>query len=170
MTFNEKIDKFIAENNIPNLKQFAIQAGIPYTTLRDFYDKQSADNSRMSTIRKLSKYMQCSMDYLAYDEIVDKNEILLDGFDIDDPFTDDNREFNVNIDVKIPESKNKLFFDYLNDNDVKYRILDKKVNDQDELELLFDKHKEILTESDKTLIKTIIEQRKLEIDKELGEE
>lgn len=44
-------------------------------------------------------------------------------------------------------------------------------NDEpDELELLFDKHKEILTESDKTLIKTIIEQRKLEIDKELGEE
>lgn len=40
----------------------------------------------------------------------------------------------------------------------------------DELNLLFDKHKEILTESDKTLIKTIIEQRKLEIDKELGEE
>lgn len=40
----------------------------------------------------------------------------------------------------------------------------------DELNLLFDKNKEILTESDKTLIKTIIEQRKSEIDKELGEE
>lgn len=39
----------------------------------------------------------------------------------------------------------------------------------DELDLLFDKHKDILTESDKTLIKTIIEQRKKEIDKELGE-
>lgn len=40
----------------------------------------------------------------------------------------------------------------------------------DELELLFDKHKDVLTESDKTLIRTIIEQRKKEIDKELGEE
>jgi transcriptional regulator with XRE-family HTH domain len=40
----------------------------------------------------------------------------------------------------------------------------------DELDLLFDKHKDILTESDKTLIKTIIEQRKKEIDKELGED
>lgn len=39
----------------------------------------------------------------------------------------------------------------------------------DELELLFDKHKDVLTESDKTLIRTIIEQRKKEIDKELGE-
>lgn len=40
----------------------------------------------------------------------------------------------------------------------------------DELELLFDKHKDILTESDKTLIRTIIEQRRKKIDKELGEE
>lgn len=40
----------------------------------------------------------------------------------------------------------------------------------DELELLFDKHKNILTESDKTLIKTIIDQRRKKIDKELGEQ
>ena len=40
----------------------------------------------------------------------------------------------------------------------------------DELELLFDKHKDILTDSDKNIIKTIIEERKKEIDKELGEE
>lgn len=39
----------------------------------------------------------------------------------------------------------------------------------DELELLFDKNKNILTESDKAVIKTIIEERKKEIDKELGE-
>ena len=62
MTFNEKIDKFMLENNIANLKQLAKLTDIPYTTLRDFYDKQSADNSRLSTIRKLSKYMNCSMD------------------------------------------------------------------------------------------------------------
>ncbi len=39
----------------------------------------------------------------------------------------------------------------------------------DELELLFDKHKDILTDSDKNIIKTIIEERKKEIDKELGD-
>ena len=44
------------------------------------------------------------------------------------------------------------------------------INQFDELEILFDKHKGILTESDKAVIKTIIEQRKKEIDKELGEE
>ena len=73
MTFNEKIDKYMEDNNIDNLKQLASSAGIPYTTLRDFYEKQSADNSRLSTIRKLSKYMNCSMDYLAYDDIEDFN-------------------------------------------------------------------------------------------------
>ncbi|MDV3427050.1 MAG: helix-turn-helix domain-containing protein [Bacillota bacterium] len=43
-------------------------------------------------------------------------------------------------------------------------------NDFNELELLFDKHKDILTESDKNIIKTIIEERKKKIDKELGDE
>lgn len=41
---------------------------------------------------------------------------------------------------------------------------------KNELDVLFDKHKGILTDSDKTLIKTIIEQRKKEIDKELDGE
>lgn len=41
---------------------------------------------------------------------------------------------------------------------------------KDEVELLFDKHKDILTQDDKDYIKFIIEKRKKEIDKELGEE
>ena len=39
-----------------------------------------------------------------------------------------------------------------------------------ELEVLFDKHKDILTDDDKEYIKFIIEKRKKEIDKQLGEE
>lgn len=49
---------------------------------------------------------------------------------------------------------------------------DLTVNDNnsfDELDVLFDKHKNILTEDDKEYIKFIIEKRKKEIDKELGE-
>lgn len=71
MTFNDKVDEFMKNNNIANLKQLALSSGIPYTTLRDFYEKKSADNSRLSTIRKLCEFMGCSMDYLAYDEITD---------------------------------------------------------------------------------------------------
>ena len=51
MDFNEKIDLFMKENNIKDLKQLSTKADIPYTTLRDFYNKRSADNSRLSTIR-----------------------------------------------------------------------------------------------------------------------
>lgn len=39
----------------------------------------------------------------------------------------------------------------------------------DELEILFDKHKNILTKDDKEYIKFIIEKRAKDIDKELGE-
>ncbi len=54
--------------------------------------------------------------------------------------------------------------------DIKSLISDNYVTNNDnfdELAILFDKHKDILTESDKAIIKTIIEQRKKEIDKEL---
>lgn len=43
-------------------------------------------------------------------------------------------------------------------------------NNFDELELLFDKNKDVLTDDDKEYIKFIIEKRKKEIDKQLNEE
>ena len=43
-------------------------------------------------------------------------------------------------------------------------------NNFDELELLFDKNKNILTEDDKQYIKFIIEKRRKDIDKQLGKE
>ena len=48
-------------------------------------------------------------------------------------------------------------------------LIENKYKDQSlsEFDILFDKHKDILTDSDKTLIRTIIEQRQKEIDKEL---
>ena len=48
-------------------------------------------------------------------------------------------------------------------------IYQKSNSSFDELEVLFDKHKDILTQDDKDYIKFIIEKRKKEIDKELGE-
>ena len=51
-------------------------------------------------------------------------------------------------------------------------LIENKYKNQefDELELLFSKHKDILTNDDKEYIKFIIEKRKKEIDKQLGEE
>ena len=78
MNFNDKIDKYMEENNIKDLKKLAGLANIPYTTLRDFYNKKSADNSRLSTIRKLSELMNCSLDYLAFDNITFDNAESID--------------------------------------------------------------------------------------------
>ena len=45
-----------------------------------------------------------------------------------------------------------------------------KNNTFDELEILFDKHKDILTEDDKATIKFLIEKRMREIDKQKGDD
>lgn len=75
MTFNEKIDLFMSSNNISDLKSFSKMVDIPYTTLRDIYKKKSVENSRFSTIKKLSLYIGCTLDYLAYDDITDINQV-----------------------------------------------------------------------------------------------
>ena len=89
MNFKEKVDFFMKQNSIDNLKHLALKSDIPYTTLRDCYEKDNADNSRMSTIRKLASYMNCTVDYLAYDELESpqltiinpKNKATIDGID-----------------------------------------------------------------------------------------
>lgn len=75
MTFNEKIDLFMSTNNISDLKSLARKVDIPYTTLRDIYKKKSVENSRFSTMKKLSSYIGCTLDYLAYDDITNLNDI-----------------------------------------------------------------------------------------------
>ena len=61
---------------------------------------------------------------------------------------------------------------YLNiyDDFITKDLTNKTENNFDELELLFDKNKNILTEDDKQYIKFIIEKRKKDIDKQLGKE
>lgn len=50
-------------------------------------------------------------------------------------------------------------------------LIEKKVeNEIDETNVLFDKYKDILTDDDKETIKFLIEKRKREIDKQLGDE
>lgn len=156
MTFNEKIDAFMQKNGIPNLKQFSLLAGIPYTTLRDFYDKQSADNSRLSTIRKLSNYMNCSMDYLAYDDITETNEIKLDGLDIDeDSDYNNDKEFVTKITLNNEEDKSSVI-NYLEKNDFQYQILPNVSKQPNDLEVLFSKAKDKLDPSQQEIIKFVM--------------
>ena len=79
----------------------------------------------------------------------------------------ENNEIETTIDnaIKIADILNVSVNDLINKD-----LTNEKINKNfDELEILFDKHKEVLSESDKAIIKTIIEQRIKEIDKELGE-
>lgn len=74
MNISEKIKLFMQEKNISDLKSFSKKANIPYTTLVDICKKNTAENSRFSTVKKLSDYMKCSLDYIAYDEVSDKKQ------------------------------------------------------------------------------------------------
>lgn len=74
MSFQEKIDKLLAENNIKNLKQLAQEIDIPYTTLWDYYsDQKRWEKAGLTNVQKIAKRLNCSLDYLAYDDITDPN-------------------------------------------------------------------------------------------------
>lgn len=78
----------------------------------------------------------------------------------------ENNEIETTIDnaIKIANALNVSLYDLVS------KDLSKNNQTFDELELLFSKHKDILTNDDKEYIKFIIEKRKKEIDKELNEE
>ena len=66
MSFTEKLDALMEERGI-NKSILSKEAGIPYTTIAGFYTK-GTDNVKLSTLRKLSSYFGCSIDYLADDD------------------------------------------------------------------------------------------------------
>lgn len=67
MSFLTKLDKLMKDRNI-NKSQLSRESGVPYTTIDGFY-KKGTDNIKLSTLKKLSSYFGCSLDYLADDDI-----------------------------------------------------------------------------------------------------
>lgn len=68
MGFIEKLELLMDKNNIKNKSELSSLSGIPYTTIDGFY-KKGTDNIKLSTLRKLSQCLNCSLDYLVDDEI-----------------------------------------------------------------------------------------------------
>jgi len=62
MRLIECIEKVCKEEGISRM-EFARRANIPYTTLANFYSK-GADNIKLSTLKKLAAFLNCSIDYL----------------------------------------------------------------------------------------------------------
>ena len=67
MSFLTKLDKLMKDRNI-NKSQLSKESGVPYTTIDGLY-KKGTDNIKLSTLKKLSSYFGCSLDYLAGDDI-----------------------------------------------------------------------------------------------------
>lgn len=82
MSFSKKIDMLMSENNIKNLRQLANEVDIPYTTLWDYYSNPIRfEKANLTYIKRIAKYLNCTVDYLAYEEITNHNQIKLDEVD-----------------------------------------------------------------------------------------
>lgn len=81
MSFLSKLDKLMQEKNI-NKSQLSKESGVPYTTIDGFY-KKGTDNIKLSTLKKLANYFDCSLDYLADDDVEEVNTIAAHHDDVD---------------------------------------------------------------------------------------
>jgi DNA-binding Xre family transcriptional regulator len=75
MTFTEKLDLLMRERNI-NKSILSKESGIPYTTIDGFY-KKGSENIKLSTLRSLAAYFDCSLDYLVDDTITNKKPLTI---------------------------------------------------------------------------------------------
>lgn len=71
MSFIAKLDELMKEKGI-NKNQLSKESGVPYTTIDGFY-KKGTENIKLSTLKKLATYFNCSLDYLADNEISEKS-------------------------------------------------------------------------------------------------
>lgn len=74
MGFTDKLEEQMIKNGIKNKSELSSISGIPYTTIDGFY-KKGSDNVKLSTLKKLSKALNCSLDYLCDDDSEEPNVI-----------------------------------------------------------------------------------------------
>jgi|GEM_PF-1894854 len=77
MDFLEKLNLLMEEKGISRA-ELAKGSGVPYTTIVSFYDK-GYDNAKLSTLKKLAAYLDCSLDYLVDDTVAERNYIRSEG-------------------------------------------------------------------------------------------
>ena len=78
MGLTNKLDLLMKERNI-NKAELARESGIPYTTIDGFY-KKGSENAKLSTLKKICAYFNCSLDYLA-DDSIDEPQTIAAHFD-----------------------------------------------------------------------------------------
>ncbi len=63
MSFLNKLENLMHDKGIENISQLSRETGIPYTTIDGFY-KKGTENIKLSTLKKLASYFECSLDFL----------------------------------------------------------------------------------------------------------
>lgn len=89
MGLTDKLDLLMKERNI-NKADLARESGVPYTTIDGFY-KKGSENAKLSTLKKLCTYFNCTLDYLADDAVDDSPTTIAAHFDGDE-YTEDELE------------------------------------------------------------------------------
>lgn len=90
MGLTDKLDILMKEKNI-NKAELARESGVPYTTIDGFY-KKGSENAKLSTLKKLCAYFNCSLDYLADDNVDSERSITIAAHKDDENFTADELE------------------------------------------------------------------------------
>ena len=70
MKITDKLDILMSEKKI-NRADLARNSDVPYTTIVSLYEK-GYDNVKLSTLKKIAQYLDCSIDYLADDNVNDR--------------------------------------------------------------------------------------------------
>ena len=86
MGLTDKLDVLMKEKNISKA-ELARGSGVPYTTIDGFY-KKGSENAKLSTLKKLCSYFNCSLDFLADDAISEEPQTIAAHFDGDE-YTED---------------------------------------------------------------------------------
>lgn len=89
MGLTDKLDLLMKERHI-NKAELARESGVPYTTIDGFY-KKGSENAKLSTLKKLCAYFECSLDYLADDDVAEPTTIAahLDADDLSEEEMED---------------------------------------------------------------------------------
>lgn len=70
--FLEILTKLMKERGITK-STLAKESGVPYEAIDGFY-KKGCDNVKLSTLLKLAKYFNVSLDYLIYGDVIELTE------------------------------------------------------------------------------------------------
>ena len=90
MGLTDKLDILMKERNL-NKAELARESGVPYTTIDGFY-KKGSDNAKLSTLKKLCAYLNCSLDYLADDTVDSEHPVTIAAHKDGENFTADELE------------------------------------------------------------------------------